>query len=365
MESHCYIALGSNLGDRFTNLLQGMMRIEERLGPILQISRPYETAAWGFEGPAFINACLRLETTQPPQIVLKELQAIEKELGRKRSAPSVYHSRTLDLDLLFYGTQQIQTDFLELPHPRIQLRRFVLDPLVDVAAEWVHPTLGETMLSLQRNCQDRVTVQQLAYQKWLPDLFEKNKYLVVAGNIGSGKTSLLKKIASDYGCMPIYEQFDENPHLPQFYNDPSAFALDTENFFLHSRITQLNFSADQAHVSDFWLKKSLIFAQINLAGKEWKAFERSFPAKTKDVSQPDFLVYLDRPVPELQANIQKRGRPYEKSISDDYLKTISESYKEKLRHEHPFPVHVIDVSGMDFIAHPMRYIVLLRQLAGL
>lgn len=342
-----------------------MTRIEERVGRILQISRPYETAAWGFEGPAFINACLRLETEQSPQDVLSALQIIENELGRSRSSCTGYESRTIDLDLLFYGTQRIDTDFLTLPHPRIPIRRFVLDPLVDIAAQWVHPVLGETIQSLQQKCKDIAPIHPLVYQKWLPVLFEEIRYLAVAGNIGSGKTSLVNKMAADYNLTPIYERFKENPHLPQFYEDPAAFALDTENFFLDSRLAQLNFASHQGHISDFWLDKSLLFAHETLANSDLEVFKKRFNEKAKGVAQPDLLLYLDRPVTELMANIQKRGRPYELSISEDYLKAITHAYEKKLSQQYPFAVHVIDASGMDFVNHPMTYILLLRQLAGL
>lgn len=365
MESHCFIALGSNLGDRFAHLIASMTRIEQRVGRILQISRPYETVAWGFEGPVFVNACLRLETEQSPQDVLSALQTIEKELGRRPSSHPGYQSRTIDLDLLFYGTQQIDTDFLALPHPRIPIRRFVLDPLVDIAGQWVHPVLDETLQRLQQKCKDTVSVRPLVYQKWLPELFENNRYLAVAGNIGSGKTSLVNKMAADYDLKPIYEKFKENPHLPQFYKDPATFALDTENFFLDSRIAQLKFHSDQVHISDYWLEKSLLFARNNLSDKDLEIFTKRFQEKTNGVLQPDILIYLDRPVTELMANIKKRGRPYEQSITEDYLKGITQGYKEKLSLQYPFPIHVIDASGMDFVTYPMTYILLLRQLVGL
>ena len=362
MEYHCYIALGSNLGNRLAYLIQGMAHIQNRVGKILRISNPYETAAVGFDGPSFINACLQLETELDPEGVLKELQTIERVMGRTPSMDSGYQSRTLDLDLLFYGRVQMQNETLVLPHPRIQFRRFVLDPLAAIAPDWEHPILGENIQSLQKQCLDQNPITPMAFQAWLPSLKDLGNYIAIAGNIGSGKTSLTQKIASDFQIKPVFEKFEENPHLAAFYEDPESFALATETFFLEGRIKQLKQYKDAQFVSDFWLDKSLIFAQNTLEGEIFKQFEKTFQGNTKAIRQPDLLIYLDRPVDSLLSHIAKRGRPYEQGIKSDYLASIAAAYKEKLHQPHPFPVHLIDATDLDYVARPLDYILLLRQL---
>ena len=109
MEHHCYIALGSNLGDRWQNLLLALDRLENKVGKIVQLSQPYETEAWGFEAPPFINACVQVETAFSPEEVLGHLQQIEQKLGRVTSSAEGYHSRTVDLDIIFYGDRVLQT----------------------------------------------------------------------------------------------------------------------------------------------------------------------------------------------------------------------------------------------------------------
>lgn len=351
------------MGDRFSFLIQGMEQIEKRIGSIRQLSRPYETAAWGFEGPPFINACLRLETRLSPVLVLEELKAIEKAMGRTPKTLPGYHSRTLDLDLLFYGTQQIDTTILTVPHPLMVLRRFVLDPLLDLDPEWIHPSVGVNIKQLQRDCTDTTPLTVLSYAAWLPSLFEKNTYWALSGNIGSGKTYLTQQLASDFAAVACYEKFDENPHLAEFYKDQASYALATETFFLESRVAQLQHVQKGPLVSDYWLNKSLIFARISLSSKDFTRFRNRYETLTKEVIQPDVLVYLHRPVDELLLQIKKRGRPYEQAIQKSYLVSVSQGYEEKLEQSHPFPIHIYDCTGKDFSKEPLAYIQLLRQLA--
>jgi len=145
-----YISFGSNLGDRHTTLAGAYSALTEdsaAIRPLLS-SHLYETAPVG--GPddqgRFLNSVLKIETTLPPEALLVRCHKIEHLYRRERIVR--WGARTLDLDLLFYGDQVIKTETLELPHPRLHLRRFVLVPLADVAAEFVHPILGESVREL-------------------------------------------------------------------------------------------------------------------------------------------------------------------------------------------------------------------------
>jgi len=152
------IGLGSNLGDRLENLRQAVAGIIERTGADLEAeSRVYETAPWrmGPAAGAFLNAAIRLRTSASPGEFLHVIRDVEKVLGRpERQGRSngPYADRTVDIDILDWDGLVLNTPELILPHPGIQARRFVLEPLHDIAKDWVHPVLGKTAAELLREC---------------------------------------------------------------------------------------------------------------------------------------------------------------------------------------------------------------------
>lgn len=149
-----YISLGSNLGNRAHYLQQAIFSLGNLAGEIGAISPVYQTPAWGFEGEDFFNACLALHTELSPEPLLECLLQIEKQAGRLRNTTGGYRSRTLDLDLIYYGDQIIQTDSLTVPHPSLEKRRFVLKPLADIAPQYYHPVLGKDHRNLLQECAD-------------------------------------------------------------------------------------------------------------------------------------------------------------------------------------------------------------------
>jgi 2-amino-4-hydroxy-6-hydroxymethyldihydropteridine diphosphokinase len=149
-----YIALGSNIGNRFALLQEAVFCIGSRIGTILSVSKVYETPAWGFESEAFLNACIKIETEQTALDVLDSLLTIEKELGRDRNLSEGYQARPIDLDILLFNNEIISHERLLVPHPRMELRQFVLTPLADIAAKTVHPQLKKSIEELQQKCED-------------------------------------------------------------------------------------------------------------------------------------------------------------------------------------------------------------------
>lgn len=149
-----YIALGSNIGNRFALIQEAVFCIGSRIGTILSVSKVYETPAWGFESEAFLNACIKIETEQTALDVLDTLLTIEKELGRDRNLSEGYQARPIDLDILLFNNEIISHERLLVPHPRMELRQFVLTPLADIAAKTVHPQLKKNIEELQQKCED-------------------------------------------------------------------------------------------------------------------------------------------------------------------------------------------------------------------
>lgn len=142
-----YLGLGTNLGDKGLNLHVAVEKINERIGKVTSLSAFYVTAPWGFSSEnSFLNAACCVESELSPFDILKETQAIERELGRmKKSVGGNYSDRLIDIDLLLYGDLILHTPELELPHPLMTERRFVMEPLVEIAPEVVHPVLGKRL----------------------------------------------------------------------------------------------------------------------------------------------------------------------------------------------------------------------------
>lgn len=152
-----YLLIGSNLGDRRKHLSDALWAIETKAGVIRGRSSIYETAAWGKRNqPAFYNQAVRISTFLRPAELLTQLQLIEKSFGRERKEK--WAERVIDIDILFYGDLVIDTPDLKIPHPELQLRRFALIPMAEIADDLIHPKLFQTIHELLKNCPDTLSV---------------------------------------------------------------------------------------------------------------------------------------------------------------------------------------------------------------
>jgi 2-amino-4-hydroxy-6-hydroxymethyldihydropteridine diphosphokinase len=152
MKGLAAVALGSNLesrfGDREANLREAVRRIES-LGEVRAVSSFYDTEPVGYrEQPRFLNGAMLLETELGPQELMRRLLGVERAMGREREGAVAKGPRVIDLDLLLYGDWVLWAEDLILPHPRMEERRFVLEPLAEIAPDWVHPVLGVTAREL-------------------------------------------------------------------------------------------------------------------------------------------------------------------------------------------------------------------------
>lgn len=156
-QSHtAWIGLGSNQGDRFDNLQQAIRAFNSHSIYPKAVSRVYETEPLGFTADtSFLNAVAEIQFHGSAAELLTHLQQIEQQLGRVRHAVQRYSSRTIDLDILFFGEEVINTHELVIPHPHITHRRFVLDPLTDLIPSYKHPILQITITQIKENCIDK------------------------------------------------------------------------------------------------------------------------------------------------------------------------------------------------------------------
>ena len=146
-----YLALGTNIGNKRRNMITAAALLAERVGDVLALSGFYETEPWGFQSEnTFLNAALQLETSLSPLELLKATQQIEVEMGRTQKSNGTYHDRIIDIDILLYDDLLLQTPELTLPHPLMQDRRFVMEPLLEIAPNVVHPVFKKTVVSLMR-----------------------------------------------------------------------------------------------------------------------------------------------------------------------------------------------------------------------
>jgi 2-amino-4-hydroxy-6-hydroxymethyldihydropteridine diphosphokinase len=156
-----YLLIGGNLGNRKLNLENAVIFIKQQCGQVVKKSLLYETAAWGNTNqPAFLNQVLRVETLLNARQLIRKILKIEKTMGRVRLEK--LGPRIIDIDILFFNQEIIELNFLTIPHPEIQNRRFALQPLSEIAPGLVHPILKKTINELLNDCSDMLPVKKFS-----------------------------------------------------------------------------------------------------------------------------------------------------------------------------------------------------------
>ncbi|MEZ4799322.1 MAG: 2-amino-4-hydroxy-6-hydroxymethyldihydropteridine diphosphokinase [Flavobacteriales bacterium] len=154
-----YLCIGGNLGDREENLEETRDFVLFNMGDIIASSSVYQTAAWGMEGaPDFLNQVLKIETELTVEALMQEIEELEEFYGRKRSSEK-YLSREMDVDILFFGDEIIESEKITVPHPRLHLRKFVLLPLNELDGKLQHPIFKKSIADLLKSCEDTSKVE--------------------------------------------------------------------------------------------------------------------------------------------------------------------------------------------------------------
>ena len=202
-------------------------------------------------------------------------------------------------------------------------------------------------------------------------------YIAIEGNIGAGKSTLTKLLCDDLNATGLFEQFADNPYLPEFYKNPEKNAFPLEVSFLAERFRQMKDLFEKPDIfkpriiSDFVFEKSLIFARFTLAEPEFLLFEKVFRLLQPATPKPDAVIYLHREIPSLRENINRRGRSYELSISDDYLQKVTEGYTRFLKETPEIPLVLVEADQFDFLNNPkdradlLNYLQIKRTKPGL
>lgn len=186
------------------------------------------------------------------------------------------------------------------------------------------------------------------------------KYIAIEGVIGVGKTTLALKLAERLSARPILEEFEDNPFLERFYENPERYAFQTQLSFLASRYKQQqqlrNFDLFHEYViTDYIFDKDKIFAYLNLQDDELRLYETIVNFMDKSITLPDLVVYLQSTPERLMQNIKKRNRPFERAITESYIRDLHDAYNYFFFRYRKTPLLIVNTTELDFVANPADF----------
>lgn len=360
-ETVVLLALGSNLNDREGYIQKALDAIREIAASPIRKSKVYETAPMG-PGPQgkYLNLVVRFSTRLEPRALLAFCTETENRLGRKSRGR--WAAREIDLDILAYGREIIHEEGLAVPHPSILDRQFVLAPLVDLDPEFVLPGFKESVGRQLQRCMQVQGPQGVEEYRPLPAasvaLPERVRYVAVEGVIGAGKTTLVKALCDRMACMSLFEEFENNPFLSDFYKDKSRYAFQTQVFFFLSRYRQIQEVFHQQDlfrpqiISDYMFAKDKIFATLNLDENEVNLYYKFADILERNLIKPDYAIYLQADTKTLMNRIKLRDRPYERTMDEGYIEALNQAYNHFFHYYTGSPLLIINTNNIDFVRNP-------------
>jgi deoxyguanosine kinase len=198
----------------------------------------------------------------------------------------------------------------------------------------------------------------------------KYRYVVVEGPIGSGKSTLARLLAERYNADLLLEDANANPFLPQFYRDMKRYALATQMFFLFQRVNQVSAIKqpdlfERKTFADYMLAKDRLFAKLTLDDNEFNLYSQLYNHLKPQAPVPDLVIYLQASVPALMARIQRRARPMERTISEDYLMRLSETYTQYFYDYNDSPLLIVNSDRFNFADNPDDLQMLVKGIENL
>jgi len=196
---------------------------------------------------------------------------------------------------------------------------------------------------------------------------DKRRYIVVEGPIGAGKTSLARELAERLHGDPLLEQPEDNPFLSRFYEDMPRFALPAQLTFLFQRVDQLRGLAQldlfrRPTVADFLLDKDPLFARLNLNDDEYALYDKVYRHLKPQTPTPDLVIYLQAPVDTLVERVLRRGVPYERAISENYLARLADAYTRFFYQYEDAPLLIVNSERLNFVDNPAHVELLLGRI---
>jgi deoxyguanosine kinase len=364
------LSLGTNQGLKLENIEHCIELLHNEVGTISKVSSLYESDSWGFESDSFYNCIVVMHTNLPATKLLKKILKVESKMGRVRENTAEYKSRIIDVDIIAFDNEVIEEENLQIPHPLLHKRLFVLLPLQELISNWMHPKNNYSITELLKNCEDFGKCKQVSKIKSPLEKIDLSQfnYIAIEGNIGAGKTTLSTKIAEDFNAKMVLERFADNPFLPKFYKDQNRYAFPLEMSFLADRYQQISDDLAQFDlfkdfiVADYHIFKSLIFAKVTLAEDEFRLYKTLFDIIYKEMPKPDLYVYLYQNTEKLLQNIKRRGRSYEQEIPAEYLEKINNGYLDYIKTQKDLNVLIVDVSERDFVKFQSDYVFILNEI---
>jgi deoxyguanosine kinase len=340
LETTAYIGLGSNLGEREGFIKKALVMLGEVSGlAVSRTSTLMETAPLGgLDQPKYLNAVAELKTSLDAQQLLGQLQKIENALGRVRQG--AMSSRTIDLDILLFGQDVISEPNLVVPHPRMHLRSFILNTLMELNPQLVHPVLNRTVGELA----SRLNGRDFVISPDTPQLIS------IAGIIGVGKTTLARGLAENLGAKLLLEAYDTNPFLAKVYAGKKELALDSQLYFLMSRLDQIGKNAlngNEICVSDYVFETEQIYACRLLDREQQGLYFKVNAVVSEKIMPPALAIYLKDTPQNCLERIHRRNRPYEQCIELEFLQTQCDDYEQLARQWTQCPLITINVSEFD------------------
>lgn len=195
-------------------------------------------------------------------------------------------------------------------------------------------------------------------------------HLAVSGNIGSGKTTLTEKLAKHYGWKAEFEAVDQNPYLPDFYEDMKRWAFHLQVYFLNSRYNQIrkiqessiSTIQDRTIYEDAYIFAANLYKSKLMTERDYWNYKSLFDSMITHVKAPDLLIYLKADIPKLVGQIEKRGRSYETAMRIDYLKNLNSHYEEWIGGYQEGKLLIVDVNNLDFVEKPEDFSFIVEKI---